>query len=196
MSDTSLKEGSTRTKGQHIGYVRVSSVEQNTNRQLEGVELDRTFTDRASGKDTRRPALEELLRFVREGDVVIVHSIDRLARNLPDLRRIVEDLTGRGIQLRFVKENLTFSGDDSPMSTLLLSVMGAFAEFERALIRERQAEGIAAAKRRGVYKGRKKALSREQAEELKERVRNGERKSALAKAFRISRETLYRYLAT
>jgi len=196
VSDTSLKEGSTRTKGQHIGYVRVSSVEQNTNRQLEGVELDRTFTDRASGKDTRRPALEELLRFVREGDVVIVHSIDRLARNLPDLRRIVEDLTGRGIQLRFVKENLTFSGDDSPMSTLLLSVMGAFAEFERALIRERQAEGIAAAKRRGVYKGRKKALSREQAEELKERVRNGERKSALAKAFRISRETLYRYLAT
>jgi len=183
-------------KGQHIGYVRVSSVEQNTNRQLEGVELDRTFTDRASGKDTRRPALEELLRFVREGDVVIVHSIDRLARNLPDLRRIVEDLTGRGIQLRFVKENLTFSGDDSPMSTLLLSVMGAFAEFERALIRERQLEGIAIAKKKGIYKGRKKALSREQVQELRERAGNGEKKSVLAKAFGISRETLYRYLAT
>ncbi|HOW53879.1 MAG TPA: recombinase family protein [Syntrophorhabdaceae bacterium] len=183
-------------KGQRIGYVRVSSVEQNTDRQLEGVELDRTFTDKASGKDTKRPALEELLRFVRDGDTVIVHSIDRLARNLPDLRRIVEDLTGRGIQLRFLKENLTFSGDDSPMSTLLLSVMGAFAEFERALIRERQAEGIAAAKRRGIYKGRKHALSREQVQELRERAGNGEKKSALARAFGISRETLYRYLAT
>jgi len=182
-------------KGQHIGYVRVSSVEQNTDRQLEGVEFDRVFTDKGSGKDTKRPALEELLRFVREGDVVIVHSIDRLARNLPDLRRIVEDLTGRGIQLRFVKENLTFSGDDSPMSTLLLSVMGAFAEFERALIRERQLEGIAIAKKKGVYKGRRKALNGEQVEELKERARNGERKSALAKVFGISRETLYRYLA-
>ncbi len=191
-----FKEGSTRMKGQHIGYVRVSSLDQNTDRQLEGVEPDRVFTDKASGRDTKRPALEELLRFVREGDVVIVHSIDRLARNLPDLRRIVEDLTGRGVQLRFLKENLTFSGDDSPMSTLLLSVMGAFAEFERALIRERQAEGIAAAKRRGIYKGRKHALNREQAEELKERARNGERKSALAKAFGISRETVYRYLAT
>ncbi len=183
-------------KGQRIGYIRVSSVEQNTDRQLEGVELDRTFTDKASGKDTKRPALEELLRFVREGDVVIVHSIDRLARTLPDLRRIVEDLTGRSVQLRFLKENLTFSGDDSPMSTLLLSVMGAFAEFERALIRERQAEGVAAAKRRGVYKGRKHALSGEQVQELRERACNGERKSTLAKAFRISRETLYRYLAT
>ena len=152
-------------KGQHIGYVRVSSVEQNTDRQLEGVEFDRVFTDKASGKDTKRPALEELLRFVREGDVVIVHSIDRLARNLPDLRRIVEDLTGRSVQLRFVKENLTFSGDDSPMSTLLLSVMGAFAEFERALIRERQLEGIAIAKKKGAYKGRKKALSGEQVQE-------------------------------
>jgi DNA invertase Pin-like site-specific DNA recombinase len=183
-------------KGQHIGYVRVSSVEQNTDRQLEGLELDRTFTDTASGKDTKRPALEELLRFVREGDVVIVHSIDRLARNLDDLRRLVQDLTGRGVKLCFVKEGLTFTGEDDPMSKLMLSIMGAISEFERALIRERQLEGIAIAKKKGVYKGRTKALNGEQVEELKERVRNGERKSALAKAFRISRETLYRYLAT
>ena len=183
-------------KWQRIGYVRVSSVDQNTDRQLDGVELDRVFTDKASGRDTKRPALDELLRFVREGDVVIVHSIDRLARNLPDLRRTVEDLTSRGIQLQFVKENLIFSGDDSPMSTLLLSVMGAFAEFERALIRERQAEGIAVAKRKGAYKGRKHALNKEQIEELRERAGNGEKKSSLAKAFAISRETLYRYLAT
>ncbi len=183
-------------KGQRIGYIRVSSVEQNTDRQLEGVELDRTFTDKASGKDTKRPALEELLRFVRNGDTVIVHSIDRLARNLDDLRRLVQDLTGRGVKLCFVKEGLTFTGEDDPMSKLMLSIMGAISEFERALIRERQLEGIAIAKKKGVYKGRRKALNGEQVEELKERVRNGERKSALARAFGISRETLYRYLAT
>ena len=181
-------------KGQRIGYVRVSSVDQNTDRQLEGVKLDRVFTDKASGRDTKRPALDELLRFVREGDTVIVHSIDRLARNLPDLRRTVEDLTGRGIQLQFIKEGLTFSGDDSPMSTLLLSVMGAFAEFERALIRERQLEGIEIAKRKGVYKGRKKALSRTQVTELKTRVEARESKTDLAREYGISRETLYRYL--
>jgi len=183
-------------KGQCIGYVRVSSLEQNTDRQLEGLELDRVFTDKVSGRDTKRPALEELLRFVREGDTVLVHSIDRLARDLDDLRRLVQDLTGRGVKLCFIKEGLTFTGEDDPMSKLMLSIMGAFAEFERALIRERQLEGIAIAKKKGVYKGRKKALNGEQVKELKERARNGERKSALAKAFCISRETLYRYLAT
>jgi DNA invertase Pin-like site-specific DNA recombinase len=145
--------------GQRIGYVRVSSVEQNTDRQLEGLELARTFTDKASGKDTQRPELEQLLKFVREGDTVVVHSMDRLARNLDDLRRLVADLTKRGVKIQFVKESLTFTGEDSPMSNLLLSVMGAFAEFERALIRERQREGVALAKQRGAYKGRKKTLS-------------------------------------
>ena len=109
--------------GQRIGYVRVSSVEQNTDRQLEGQELARTFTDKASGKDTQRPQLEELLKFVRDGDTVVVHSMDRLARNLDDLRRLVADLTKRGVKIQFVKESLTFTGEDSPMSNLLLSVM-------------------------------------------------------------------------
>jgi len=135
--------------GQRIGYVRVSSLDQNPDRQLEQIPVDRTFTDKASGKDVARPQLDALLRFAREGDTVVVHSMDRLARNLDDLRQIVRSLTGRGIRVEFVKEGLTFTGEDAPMATLLLSVMGAFAEFERALIRERQREGIALAKRRG-----------------------------------------------
>jgi len=180
--------------GQRIGYVRVSSLDQNPDRQLEQIPVDRTFTDKASGKDVARPQLDTLLRFAREGDTVVVHSMDRLARNLDDLRRLVQLLTGRGIRVEFVKEQLTFTGEDSPMATLLLSVMGAFAEFERALIRERQREGIALAKQRGVYRGRKKALSAEQRGELRQRLAAGEKKAHLAREFGISRETLYQYL--
>ena len=177
-----------------VGYVRVSTVDQNTFRQLDGIEVERIFTDKASGKDTTRPKLDELLAFVRDGDTVIVHSMDRLARNLDDLRRLVRTLTGKGVRVEFAKESLTFTGEDSPMATLLLSVMGAFAEFERALILERQREGIAAAKHRGVYTGRKPALTAERAQQLCERAAAGERKSALAKEFGISRETVYSYL--
>jgi len=180
--------------GQRIGYVRVSSLDQNPDRQLESIPVDRTFTDHASGKDVARPQLDSLLRFAREGDTVVVHSMDRLARNLDDLRHIVRSLTSRGIRVEFVKEGLTFTGEDAPMATLLLSVMGAFAEFERALIGERQREGIALAKRRGVYRGRKKALGAEQRAELRQRIAAGEQKAAVARAYGISRETLYQYL--
>src|SRR5476651_1602618 len=124
--------------GQRIGYVRVSSLGQNTDRQLEGLQLDRVFTDNVSGKDTERPSLNEMLEFVREGDTVIVHSMDRLARNLDDLRHTVQLLNSRGVAVEFEHEHLTFTGEDTPMANLLLSVMGAFAEFERSLIRERQ----------------------------------------------------------
>jgi DNA invertase Pin-like site-specific DNA recombinase len=182
--------------GQRIGYVRVSTVDQNPARQLEHVPVARLFTDTASGKDTKRPALEALLTFVRTGDTVVVHSMDRLARNLDDLRRLVQSLTQRGVQLAFVQENLTFTGEDTPMAQLLLSVMGAFAEFERSLLRERQREGIALAKRRGVYRGRKKALAPEQARALCARAAAGESKAHLARTFGISRETLYQYLRT
>jgi len=180
--------------GQRIGYVRVSSLDQNPDRQLEQTPVDRTFTDKASGKDVARPQLDTLLRFARDGDTIVVHSMDRLARNLDDLRRLVQLLTGRGIRVEFVKEQLTFTGEDSPMATLLLSVMGAFAEFERALIRERQREGIALAKQRGVYRGRKKALSAVQRTEVRQRVAAGEKKAQVAREFGISRETLYQYL--
>jgi len=123
-----------------------------------------------------------------------VHSMDRLARNLDDLRRLVQQLTGRGVRIEFVKEHLTFTGEDSPMANLMLSVMGAFAEFERALLRERQREGIALAKQRGAYRGRKKALAPERAASLRKRAGAGEKKAALAREFGISRETLYQYL--
>jgi len=180
--------------GQRIGYVRVSSFDQNPERQLENISLNKVFTDKASGKDTKRPELEALLAFAREGDTVVVHSMDRLARNLDDLRRLVQMLTKRGIRIEFVKEGLHFTGEDSPMANLLLSVMGAFAEFERALIRERQREGIALAKKRGAYRGRKKALSPEQVADLRQRATAGDQKATLAREFGISRETLYQYL--
>ena len=125
---------------------------------------------------------------------MVVHSMDRLARNLDDLRRLVQKLTKRGVRIEFVKESLTFTGEDSPMANLMLSVMGAFAEFERALIRERQREGIALAKQRGAYRGRKKALNSEQIADLKRRVATGEQKTLVSRDFGISRETLYQYL--
>jgi len=139
--------------GKIIGYVRVSTHEQSEERQLVEQQLDKVFLDKVSGKSTERPALQELLNYAREGDIILVHSMDRLARNLDDLRRLVKDLTSRQIKIRFIKENLEFSGEDSPMSTLLLSVMGAFAEFERALIRERQREGIELAKKKRCLQG-------------------------------------------
>jgi DNA invertase Pin-like site-specific DNA recombinase len=156
--------------------------------------VDKQFIDKASGKNMLRPQLDALLSFAREGDTVVVHSMDRLARNLDDLRRLVQQLTKRGIRIDFVKECWTFTGEDSPMANLLLSVMGAFAEFERALIRERQREGIALAKQRGVYRGRKKALVDNQVVELRRRAGAGEPKATLAREFGISRETLYQYL--
>lgn len=180
--------------GQRIGYIRVSTFDQNPERQLEHSNVDKTFTDKASGKETKRPALKALLDFAREGDTIVVHSMDRLARNLVDLRCLVQKITLRGIHIEFVKENLTFTGEDSPMANLLLSVMDAFAEFERSLIKERQMEGIALAKKRGAYKGRKAVLCRDQIEEIKTRVANGDKKSHIARDFNISRETLYQYL--
>ena len=149
--------------GQRVGYLRVSTVDQNTDRQLDGIALDKVFTDKTSGKDTNRPELTRALEYVREGDTLVVHSMDRLARNLEDLRRIVREFTGKGVRVEFVKESLTFTGEDSAMNTLLLSMLGAVAEFERSIILERQREGIAIAKAAGKYKGRKAALSQDQA---------------------------------
>jgi DNA invertase Pin-like site-specific DNA recombinase len=180
--------------GQRIGYIRVSSFDQNPERQLEDVEVDRFFSDQASGKDVHRPQLEALMDFARDGDTVVVHSMDRLARNLDDLRRIVQALTRRGVCIEFKKEQLSFTGEDSPMAKLMLSVMGAFAEFERALLKERQREGIALAKQRGAYRGRKRALSDAQVAEARGQVAAGKKKAQVARELGISRETLYKYL--
>lgn len=180
--------------GQRIGYKRVSTVDQRTARQLDGIVLDKCFEDKASGKDTQRPQLQAALAYCREGDVLVVHSMDRLARNLMDLRAIVNNLNARGVIVEFVKENLRFAGEDSPMAILLLSLLGAVAEFERALILERQREGIALAKAAGKYKGGHRLLSSSQVDELRRRVAAGERKTAVARQFGISRETVYCYL--
>lgn len=181
-------------KGQRVGYVRVSTLDQNEQRQLEGEVLDKVFTDKASGKDAERPKLVEMIGFVRDGDTVVVHSMDGLARNLDDLRSLVQALTGKGVRVEFAREGLVFTGDDSPMANLMLSVMGAFAEFERSLIKERQREGIALAKQRGVYKGRKRTLGPEQVAELAHRAAGGTPKSQLARDYGLSRETVYQYL--
>ena len=180
--------------GQRIGYIRVSSFEQNTERQLDHIILDKVFTDKASGKDIHRPQLTALMGIIREGDTLVIHSMDRLARNLDDFRAIVSRLTQKGIAVEFVKEGLKFTSEATPMANLMLSVMGAFAEFERALIKERQREGITIAKLKGVYKGRKKALSPEQIIELKNCLSDGEKKAEVARKYGISRETLYQYL--
>jgi DNA invertase Pin-like site-specific DNA recombinase len=182
-----------RRGGKRVGYIRVSSADQNELRQLEGVELDKKFVEKASGKDVKRPQLQAALDYLREGDVLVIHSMDRLARNLDDLRKIVLGLTKRGVIVEFEKEHLTFASEDNAMSKLILSVMGAFAEFERSLIRERQREGVALAKKAGVYKGRKPSLTPERAEQLRSRVAAGEKRAALAREFGISRETLYTY---
>jgi len=179
---------------QTFGYIRVSTLDQNAIRQLDGEHLDRIFMDKASGKDQNRPELEKLIDYARDGDTVLVHSMDRLARNLDDLRASERQLTDKKVKVRFVKENLTFTGDDTAMATFLLSVMGVFAEFERALIRERQREGIALAKKAGVYKGRSRALNDVQAVEVVRRAAAGEAKAALAREFGVSRQTIYEYL--
>jgi DNA invertase Pin-like site-specific DNA recombinase len=196
-------EVSVMVKGQTVGYVRVSSVDQNEARQLDGVVLDKVFTDKASGKDTKRPQLERALEFCRDGDTLMIHSMDRLARNLSDLEKIVKECVDRGVTVKFKKEALTFeraAGNkesfDYKSKMLMLQIMGAIGQFERELIKERQREGIALAKAKGdVYKGRKPSLSAELAASLRERAGKGENKAALAREFKISRAALYVYLA-
>lgn len=150
------------SKGQEVGYIRVSSVGQNTERQLDGIELDRVFEDKCSGSNTDRPQLQAMLKHVREGDTIHVHSIDRLARSLRDLGQIIDDLQYQGVSIHFHKNNLKFSGKPSPSEKLMLNMLGAFAEFEREIIRERQAEGIAKAKAKGKYQGRKPDTDRQE----------------------------------
>lgn len=178
--------------GQTVGYIRVSSSGQSDARQLDGVHLDKTFTDKASGKDTQRPQLQAMLEFVREGDTVKVHSMDRLARSLRDLENIVTGLTKRGVTVSFVSQGMAFTGDDSPMNTLMLQMLGAVSQFERSLILERQREGIAIAKAKGgVYKGRKPSLDAAGVAELRRMVAAGVPKAQIATQLGISRTTLY-----
>lgn len=182
-----------------IGYVRVSSLDQNPDRQIEDLkaqQAEKIFMDKVSGKNTDRPELQRMLSFIREGDTLIVHSLDRLARNLADLLTMVQDLTCRGVSVIFLNERLSFEAgaDASPTSKLMLSMIGAFAEFERSMIRRRQAEGIALAKERGVYKGRPRSISDKTLETVNALVEQGVPLATAAKKVGISRSTVYRYL--
>lgn len=184
--------------GQKIGYARVSSKDQNLDRQLAALKKEkvfRIFTDTVSGSSTQRPGLDGALDCVRAGDQLIVVSMDRLARSLIDLHRLVDELTERGVSVKFLKEGQTYSLDSSPVAKLMLGLLGSVAEFERAIIRERQAEGIAKAKARGVYKGRAKVLNEEQIMQAREWVSEGVPKTEVARRFGIGRTTLYKYLA-
>ncbi|MBU1230246.1 MAG: recombinase family protein [Proteobacteria bacterium] len=179
----------------NVGYVRVSSTDQKTDRQLEGVALDEKFEEKASAADTARPQLLLCMAYVRQGDTLHVHSIDRLARNLQDLLRLLEQLMDKGVTVQFHKEHLTFSGQDDPFQRLQLQIIGAVAEFERALIKERQREGIAKAKSMGKHLGRERKLTPELERTIKTRADAGEEKKALASEFGVSRQTLYRILS-
>ena len=178
--------------GKTVGYVRVSSDDQNTARQLDDQKLDKVFTDKVSGKSVDRPGLQQMLEYVREGDTLLVHSIDRLARNLIDMRQLVATLTEKGVTVRFIKESLIFQpGTNNDMNNLMLSMLAAFAEFERSMIRERQREGIAIAKAEGRMKGRPTSLTAKQIESIKERAEKGESKVGLAAEFNVTRTTIY-----
>jgi DNA invertase Pin-like site-specific DNA recombinase len=180
----------------NIGYIRVSSNNQNTDRQLDGIVLEKVFTEKQSGKSSNdRPQLQECLSWIREGDILHVHSIDRLARNLVDLQNLVTIITAKGVTLKFHKEGLTFTGDsNNPMNKLLLQMLGAVAEFERNLIKERQAEGIKIAREKGIKFGAKPKLSDKQIDELNELVISGIAIAEVARKFNITRPTVYKHL--
>jgi DNA invertase Pin-like site-specific DNA recombinase len=183
--------------GQHVGYIRVSSVGQNTGRQLDGVTLDVIYEEKLSGKDRNRPELANMLKAIRCGDTVHVHSMDRLARNMVDLCSLVGEITDKGATIIFHKENLTFAGSKAdPMAELMLGILGSVAQFERAIIKERQAEGIAKAKENGVYDkhGRKPHITPAMVEDIKRRIDSGEKKARIAKSLGISRDSLYRLI--
>lgn len=184
-------------RGQRVGYLRVSSLDQTTARQLDGQELDAVFEDKVSGATADRPQLQAALKHCRAGDTLVVHSMDRLARNLGDLKTLIDGLTARGVSVEFLKERQTFRPEqEDPMATLMLHLLGAVAQFERDLIKERQREGIEIAKSKGVYKGRAPKLTPTQAQEMKtkDEASKGKGRAALAREYGISRETLYQYL--
>ena len=178
----------------NVGYIRVSSITQNDSRQLDGVALDKIFKEKISGKSIKRPELEKCIDYIRDGDTLHVHSMDRLARNLKDLQNIVDDLTGEGVKVFFHKENLIFSGGKDPMSKLMLQIMGAVAEFERSLIKERQREGIALAQKNGKRFGPKPIIDDEKINKIVELLNKGMNKSNIAAEIGVSRQTLYKAL--
>ncbi|WP_288802356.1 recombinase family protein [Corynebacterium sp. ED61] len=183
--------------GQKVGYARVSSKDQNLDRQIEQLKAEKVFTyytDKASGGSRERPGLDEAMRYVRAGDQLVVTSMDRCARSLTDLYAIVDELVSKGVSVKFLKEGQIYSKDSTPIAKLMLGLLGSVAEFERSIIRERQAEGIARAKERGVYKGRARALTDEQVAQARTWISAGVPKAEVARRLGVGRTTLYGYL--
>jgi DNA invertase Pin-like site-specific DNA recombinase len=183
--------------GKRIGYIRVSTTDQNPGRQLDGIPLDKKFIEYYTGKSgSVRPQLELLKDYIREDDTLFVHSVDRLARSSRDLLNLINFFLSKKVIVVFVGQNLTFNGnDDTPMAKFQLAIMGAFSELEREISLERQREGIARAKLAGKYKGGQPKLDADKKEELRHKIQNTRKtKAAIAKELKISRPTLYKYL--
>lgn len=184
--------------GQVVGYARVSSADQNLDRQLAALEeagVQKIWHEKVSGATRDRPELTRVMEYVREGDTLVVASMDRLARSVPDLYAIVDELNGRGIAVRFLKEGQRYDSHSDATSQLMLGMLGVVAQFERALIRERQAEGIARAKARGVY-DRAPAMSKDEIQQARDLISLGVPKAEVARRLEVSRSTLYKYVVT
>lgn len=184
--------------GQVVGYARVSSADQNLDRQLAALKeagVQKIWHEKVSGATRDRPELVRVMEYVREGDTLVVASMDRLARSVPDLYAIVDELNGRGVAVRFLKEGQRYDSHSDATSQLMLGMLGVVAQFERALIRERQAEGIAQAKARGVY-DRAPAMSNDEIQQARDLLALGVPKAEVARRMNVSRSTLYKYVVT
>jgi DNA invertase Pin-like site-specific DNA recombinase len=181
-------------KHQVVGYIRVSSATQNSYRQLQGLKLDKEFVDICTGSIKERKNLIACIDYVREGDTLVVDSIDRLARNLRDLKEIIDSLISKGVSVRFVKENLLFTGKDDAIASLTLHMMGAFAEFERTMIRQRQREGIDLAKKAGKHLGRPPMIDNKFRKVVKGKLEVKQSIRSIAKDMGVSRATIYKVM--
>ena len=184
--------------GKKLAYIRVSSESQSTSRQdqqIEELEVDKVFIEKVSGKNIAdRPQFQLMLEYAREEDIIYCADLSRWGRSLIDIKTTVTSLTTNGVTVKFLKENLTFSNHNDDMNNLLLGILSSLAEWERAVIKSRQMEGVKIAQERGVYKdrcGRKPKLSEEQIQEVRKRVEAGEHRTSIAKSMKVSRQTIY-----
>lgn len=182
----------------HVGYIRVSSHAQNSARQLENVALDKVFEEKVSASSDKRVALGECMNYLRECDTLHVHSIDRLARNLVELQNLVQELTAKNVIVHFHTENMIFgasnkdTGKSSPMQELLFQMLGAFAQFERSLIRERQQEGIEKAKKEGRHLGRPRKISLEDKTTIQTQLQTGVPPRQIAQTYNVDVSSIYK----
>ena len=184
--------------GQRLAYVRVSSDGQSTSRQDQVIaekNVDKIFTEKVSGRNiSDRPQFQLMLEYARENDEIFCADLSRWGRSMMDIRTTIMLLTKKGVTVTFIKENLTFSNKNDDTSNLLLGILSSLAEWERAVIKSRQMEGVKIAQERGVYKdrcGRKPKLSEEQMQEVRKRVEAGEHRTSIAKSMKVSRQTIY-----